>query len=149
MALEYRLTLAGTTPVDQVAERTLPDPAERPTGTAPLLSAALFDRYGFSVTIRAGQNGYLDVDSNDGSWEWKPDSYVAVTFRMDKFADANWTVINMLTAVRRLLDTGPEDAALVLNGDILLLTRLAGTLTKHHRNTWWSAYPTAPETLPD
>jgi hypothetical protein len=148
MALEYRLTLAGTTPVDQVAERTLPDPAERPTGTAPLLSAALFERYGFNVTVRAGQNGYLDVESDQGSWEWEPESYVSVTFRMDKLADSNWNVVNMLMAVRRVLETGPEDAALVLNGDVLLLTRFDGTLVKHRRNTWWAAYVGATEAIP-
>jgi hypothetical protein len=54
----------------------------------------------------------------------------------------------MLTAVRRVLDTGPEDATLVLNGDVLLLTGFHGTLHKHHRTTWWAANPAAGEARP-
>jgi len=149
MALEYRLTLAGSTPVHEVAERALPDQAERPTGTTTLISADLYDRYGFGVTITAGRNAYIAVETDEGLWEWEPTEYVSLTFRMDKFADAKGNVSNMLTAVRRVLDTGPEDATLVLNGDVLLLTRLNATLTKHHHNTWWTAYPTATETFPD
>src|SRR5687767_6061253 len=126
MATEYRLILAGGTPVDQVAERALPEPDERPTGTPPLLAADLYQRYGFELTVRAARNGYFDAESDQGMWEWEPDTYVAVTFRMDKEADPDWPVVDMLTIVRRLLDTGSEDAALVLNGNWLLLTRFGG-----------------------
>lgn len=146
MALEYRLTLAGSTPVNVVAERALPEADERPVGTAPLLSAALFQSHGFNVTVRAGQNGLVDVESDDGSWEWEPEKYVSLTFRMDKSADAGWNVVNMLTVVRQVLNTGDEDAALVLNGDILLLTRFDGTLAKHRRS-WWEHYPGADEVV--
>ena len=148
MALEYRLTLSSETPVDQVAQRAFPDPAERPKGTPPLLSADLYDRFGFEVSMRAGRNGYVDVESDDGSWEWEPDAYVSATFRMDKFADESWTVTNMLTIVRRVLDTGPEDAAFVFNGDILLFTRFGGVVRKHRRETWWSGEPTAGGLIP-
>jgi hypothetical protein len=143
MALEYRLTLAGTTPVNQVAERALPTPEERPTGTAPLLSADLYERYGFAVTIRAGQNDYMEVESDDGMWEWKPNEYVSVLFRLDKLADRAPAVINVLTVVRRILSSGTEDAALVLNDNVLLLTRFGGVLVKHRRDEWWDNYPGA------
>jgi hypothetical protein len=148
MALEYSFTLAGDTPLDQVAERALPDPAERPTGTAPLLSADLYDRYGFAVTVLAGRNGYFAAEGDAGMWEWEPPAYVSVGFRMDKFADEESHVLNMLTVIQRLLQSGREDAALILNGDYLLLTRLNGTLRKHRHATWWSAYPTANNVLP-
>jgi hypothetical protein len=147
MAIEYRLTLAGSTPVEHVAERALPDPAERPTGTA-RLSADLYERYGFDVTIRAGQNGYYDAESDNGTWEWEPDSYVAVTFRMEKNTDSARAVLNMLTVVRRLLDTGNEDAALVFNGDVLLFTRFKDGLVKHRRDGWWTSYEGANDRLP-
>jgi len=148
MALEYRLTLAGETPVDLVAERAFPEPAERPTGIAPRLFADHKDQYGFSVTMVAGQGGYLALDTGDGWWEWEPESYVRVNFRLDKFADIRWVVTNMLTVVRRVLDTGPEDATLDFNGDVLLLARRDGTLTKHHRDTWWEHYAGADQLIP-
>jgi hypothetical protein len=148
MALEYRLTLAGTTPLEEVAARALPNVEERPIGTPPLLSANLFERYGFLLTVNAGRDGYFDAESEDGRWEWKPEAYVAVGFRMDKFGEFQWEVINMLTVVRRVLDTGPEDAAFAFNGDVLLLARFDGVLVKH-RQAWWHSYPGADQVISD
>jgi hypothetical protein len=147
MATEYRLTLAGSTPVGYVAERAMPTPAERPTGTPPLLAADLYDRHGFELTILAGRNGYLDAESDSGVWEWEPASYVDVTFRMEQNAESDRAVGNMLLVLRRLLDTGSEDAALVLNGNWLLLTRFDGVLVKH-RESWWGSYPAADDLIP-
>jgi hypothetical protein len=141
MALEYELTLAGSPPVAQVAERALPDVADRPTGTARLLTRDLYERYGFHVSVSAGADGYVSAESDDGLWEWEPATYVSVTFNLNKVADRKPAVENMLTVVRRVLDSGTEDAALVLNGDVLLLTRLDGVLREHHRDTWWAHYP--------
>jgi hypothetical protein len=70
VATEYRLTLAGEAPAEQVAERLLPDPA-----------ADLYDRYGFDVVIRAGRKGYFDAESDTGLWQWEPEAYVMVNFR--------------------------------------------------------------------
>lgn len=140
MAVEYRLILAGDTPVNQVAERAFPEAGDRPTGTAPRLAADLKEKYGFDVTVVAERDGYFDLETDDGSWEWEPESYVRVEFRLDKFADARWAVTNVLTVVGRLLDTGPEDATFDFNGDILLLARRGGELTKHRRGTWWERY---------
>lgn len=149
MALEYRLTLAGSTPPAQMAERALPVPVESPAEIAPVLRASLYDTHGFAVTIRAGQRAYVSAESDSGLWEWEPATYVSVGFRMDKEADHEWEVVNMLTIVRRILETGPEDAALVFNGDVLLLTRLDGVLVKHRRDGWWASYPATNEVIPD
>lgn len=54
----------------------------------------------------------------------------------------------MLTAVQRVLETGPEDAVLVLNGDVLLLARFGGVLTKHRRDTWWGHHAGATDVVP-
>ena len=148
MSIEYRLTIAGNVPVNLVAERAFPDPSERPTGTASLLSADLYDRSGFGVTIRADHNGYVEIESDQGIWEWEPETYLDLTFRMDKDADPNWAVINMLTVVRRVLATGPEDIAFTFNIDSLLLTRFDGTLVKHNRGGWWANYPGADQLIP-
>lgn len=147
MATEYRLTLAGNTPVEQVAQRALPDPEDRPTGIPPLLAADLYDRYGFEVTVRAAANGYFDAESDNGMWEWEPAAYVAVTFRMEQNADSDRALVNMLLTVRRVLRTGPEDAALVLNGNWLLLTRLGGVLVRHRRDKWWDTYAAANDLI--
>ena len=45
MATQYKLTLAGDTPVNQVAERAFPAADDRPTGVAPVLVADLNDRH--------------------------------------------------------------------------------------------------------
>jgi hypothetical protein len=148
MAIEYRLVLSDSTPVERVAERALPDPDERPTGTPALLAADLYDRYGFEVTVRAGQNGYFEAESDIGVWEWEPALYVAVTFRMEKNTDPDRSVPNILAVVRRVLDTGSEDAALILNDNWLLFTRFGDTLVKNRRDTWWNHYPGADEQLP-
>jgi len=139
MATQYRLILAGGASLEQVAERALPDPDDRPTGTPRLLAADLYDRYGFEATVRAGENGYYDAESDNGMWEWEPATYVAVTFRMEKNADSDRALVAMLLAVRRVLLSGPEDAALVLNGNWLLLTRRDGVVVKHRRDNWWNS----------
>jgi hypothetical protein len=146
MALEYDLKLGGNIPVESLAERAFPDPEERPAGTGSPLWVDFWEKYGFGVTVFAAKNGYIDVETDDGRWEWEPEAYAAVSFRMDKFADFHWEVVNMLTVVRRVLDSGPENAALILNGDVLLLARFDGVLVKHRR-TWWESYPGADDII--
>ncbi|MBL7256854.1 SitI3 family protein [Paractinoplanes lichenicola] len=149
MAIEYSLTLAGDTPVEQVAERAVPEVDYRPTGTAPLLAADLNDRQGFGLTVRAGQSRYISVHGDDGWWEWEPSPYVSVGFRFAKqVEDIDWQVRNMLTVVRRVLDSGAEDAAFSFNGDNLLLTRFDGVITKHRREKWWEHYDGADQVIP-
>ena len=140
MALEYELTLGGSTPAEQVLLRALPDPSERLSGPEFPLSVSLKDRYGFSVSVWTGRDRYIAVESDDGLWEWEPADCTILTLTMDKFAEPGWKVINMLTVVRRVLETGPEDAVLVLNSDNLLLARFGGIVTKHRRDAWWSHY---------
>ena len=149
MALEYRLTLGGDTPPEQIAGRALPVTAVADPEIAPVLWADMIDSHGFSVTIRAGKHGYVEAESDRDLFEWEPESYVSVGFRFNKEADREWAVVNMLTVVWRALQTGSEDAALVLNGDLLVLTRFAGILVKHHRDGWWSSYPAANAVFPD
>jgi hypothetical protein len=149
MALEYRLTLAGDMPAEKVAGRVLPVAAESPAETAPVLHASLRESHGFTVAIRAGKNAYVSAESDGDLWEWEPATYVSVAFRVSKDADHEWAVVNMLAMVWRALDTGSEDAALVFNGDLLLLTRLDGVLVKHNRAGWWASYPATNAVFPD
>lgn len=149
MAIEYSMTLAGDSPVNVVAERAFPEAGERPIGIAPRLSADHKEKYGFDVTVLAGQDGYLDLETDDGSWEWEPDAYVRIGFRLDNSVDARWAVTNVLTVVRRVLDTGPEDATFDFNGDILLFARRNGRLRKHRRDTWWERYSVGNQLIPD
>ncbi|MDG4793474.1 SitI3 family protein [Micromonospora sp. WMMD1082] len=142
MAIEYRLTLAGPIPLEQVAELAAPngvDESIRP-GYPRLLGADLAHTSGYSLSIYAGSNGYLDAEDDDGSqWEWEPDTYVNIVFHMPKDDFLPAATPNMVTAVARVLAGRPEDAALILNGNWLLLTRVAGTLRKH-RPSWWDTY---------
>ncbi|MCO8275825.1 SitI3 family protein [Actinoplanes sp. TRM 88003] len=149
MATTYKLILMGDTPVNQIAERAFPVVGERPIGVAPRLAADLKDRYGFDVTVAAGRTGFLDLETDDGSFEYEPESYVRVVFRLDRLADPLWAVANILSAVRRVLDTGSEDAIFDFNGDILLFARWDGVLTKHRRGTWWERYSAGNQLIPD
>jgi hypothetical protein len=142
MAIEYRLTLAGDIPLEQVADLAAPEATEEPAlpGHPRLLSADLSEQCGYSVSIHAGSHGYYDAEDDDGSqWEWEPDPYVNITFRMRKNVPSDNGTRNMVAAVARVLAGRTEDAALVLNGNWLLLTRFAGVVRKH-RPTWWSHY---------
>jgi hypothetical protein len=144
------LTLAADSPVVQVAERTAPDPKERPAedGTGGVLSVDLQNHRGFTLTMRSGRRGHYEADGDEGLWEWEPANYVTAGFRIDKEQIEKGTE-NMLGVVARLLDSGSEDAALFLNSDTLLLTRLDGVVRKHGRPSWWSNYPFANEIVPD
>lgn len=150
MSIDYTLTLAGSTPVEDVALRALADGwklsdlARRP----PLWWNDRTSTLGFDVSVRAGTNGYLDAEADDGIWTWKPPAYVAVTFSPSRDADPDRVVPEMVTVVRRVLDTGPEDASFVMNGNWLLLRRTDGRLSRN-RKSWWAHYPGAAEVIPD
>ncbi|MFE9874379.1 SitI3 family protein [Micromonospora sp. NPDC005686] len=142
MGIEYRLTLAGDIPLEHVAEIAAPGNVEESTlpGYPRLLGADLGDESGYTVSVYAGRNGYYDAEDDDGSqWEWEPDTYVNVVFHMLKDDTSGRAVPDMVAAVDRLLASRPEDAALTLNGNWLLLTRVAGVL-RRHRPSWWNTY---------
>ncbi|MFC4068197.1 SitI3 family protein [Actinoplanes subglobosus] len=143
MSLSYRLTLAGPITTDQLAERAFPDQAERPSGSGPTLSADLNETHGFAVAVRSGRNGYVDAGTDDGDWEWEPDPFAAISFDIDDDIDREQLAVNLVTVVQRVLLSGPEDAAFVINGDYLLIGRFNGQVTKHSHEKWWSYYPAA------
>jgi hypothetical protein len=135
VAIDYRLTLAGETPIEEVVERAVPGLAT--TGETPRTGFDLYKDSGFLLAVTSGRNGYFDAEGDDDEyWEWAPASYVNVGFRMDKDRLEEATQ-NMLSVVARILSTGPEDAALVLDGNALLLTRTDGIIRKHRKATWW------------
>lgn len=142
MATEYQLTLAGDIALESVAALAAPEVTEVQGLPADerLLSADLDERYGYSVSIYAGAHGYYEAEYDDGSpWIWEPDRYVNVGFRMWKNDPSDRGTTNMVAAVGRVLAGRTEDAALVLNNNWLLLTRVAGS-THKHRPTWWDNY---------
>ncbi|ROO52696.1 hypothetical protein EDC02_7636 [Micromonospora sp. Llam0] len=141
MALEYRLTLAGDITTEQIVESAAVDPAERatPTETSELFTVDLYDQRGFVLIIRSGRNGYYEADNDGSTWEWEPDAYVNLTFRMSKEDHIGKGIPNMLATVARVLASRAEDAALILNSDVLLLTRMDGAIRKH-RQSWWHNY---------
>ncbi|GAB7052849.1 SitI3 family protein [Catenuloplanes indicus] len=140
MGIEYRLTLAGAVPADEVAMRAMPEVADRPVGSPALLSADLYDSHGFFFTIVPRKRGSVAAEADDGMWTWDLSENVMVSFDMDKFDEAEQgerALAAMLVVVGRVLGSGDEDAALTLNGDVLLLTRLGGVTAKHSRAAWW------------
>ncbi|MEV0611066.1 SitI3 family protein [Polymorphospora rubra] len=141
MAIEYRLTLEGDIPLEQVAALAAPEATEAPASPeAPrLFTADLYERYGYAVSVYAGRNGYYDAEDDGSDWEWEPETYVNVSFRMAKNDPSEKGTPNMVAAVARILAGQPEDAALVLNGNWLLLTRVIGAIRKS-RQSWWTTY---------
>ncbi|KIR64595.1 MULTISPECIES: SitI3 family protein [Micromonospora] len=142
MAIEYRLTLAGDIPLERVAELVSPEGFEESAlpGYPRLLGADLQDTSGYTVSIYGGSDGYFDAEDDDGTqWEWEPDRHVNLVFHMPKDDPSGRSVPDMVRAVARVLAGRPEDAALVLNGNWLLLTRIAGIL-RRHRHAWWDNY---------
>lgn len=144
MSVDYRLTLAGDIPVEEIAECAVPDSVERPRpwgNSGRLLGSDLYDQRGFGLTVRAGEAGYYEArDDGGATWEWEPDYYVNVTFEMSKDDLVDKGTPSMLAIVARVLAARPEDAALILNGEVLLLTRVDGAVRKHNRATWWDHY---------
>lgn len=139
MAVEYRLTLAGDVPLEQVAELAAPEAVEMSTASGGrMLSADLNDEHGYVVDITGSRHGYYSAEDDGGAlWEWEPKTYVDVSFYMRKDTLANKGKTHMLAAVARTLAGRAEDAALTLNGDVLMLTRVAGTLRKHNTDGWY------------
>ncbi|MBN1174043.1 MAG: hypothetical protein JXA67_17855 [Micromonosporaceae bacterium] len=148
MALEYRLTLAGQIPLADLAARAFPDPVERPTPYGAILTRDLYDRFGFGVSILGERHDIVEAEADAGLWGWDLDASVDLTFRMGKDPDRRELgVRSMLEAVGRVLESGSEDAALTLNGDLLLLTRMDGAVSKHNQATWWNHYPFTPSII--
>jgi hypothetical protein len=145
VAIEYWLVLEGDLAVDAITTTAFPDPSERPTATG---FADLYDRLGYGVTIRAGNDGYFQGESDpEVDWLWKPRRYVQMTFRLDK-AHLQRALRNLLPVVARVLTSGSENAAFLLNGDYLLLSRTHGVLTKHRRPQWWDHYGWVDDLVP-
>ncbi|MGC4863523.1 SitI3 family protein [Micromonospora sp. DT41] len=142
MATEYRLTLAGDVPLDVLAGVVAPDGTEESAadGRPRVLNADLSDRCGYTVSIHAGSHGYFEAEDGDGSmWEWEPERYVTIGFRLVKSESSDRATREMLASVARVLDERPEDAALILDADWLLLTRFSGTL-RRHALSWWGVH---------
>ncbi|MEU7973122.1 SitI3 family protein [Micromonospora sp. NPDC049089] len=142
MATEYRLTLAGDIPLDALAGVVAPEGVEESAvdGRPRVLSADLSDRRGYTVSIHDGSHGYFEAEDGDGSmWEWEPERYVTIGFRLVKSESSDRATREMLASVARVLDERPEDAALILDADWLLLTRFSGTL-RRHAPSWWGVH---------
>jgi hypothetical protein len=149
MTVEYRLTLAGDTPIADVAARVLPDAADRIEPYGPGLTADLAD-HGLSLTIRSRADAYLEGEADDPTtpWIWEPSPCIHITCHLAADPDLRETGTHIvLDIVGRVLSTGTEDAALMLNSDYLLLTRVGGVVTKHRRSVWWDHYGWPNEVL--
>ncbi|WP_405110514.1 SitI3 family protein [Micromonospora sp. NBC_01405] len=142
MGVEFRLILAGDPAVGEVAALTATEPGEKPqpTSNPRLFSARLYDQRGYAITVRSGTHGYYEAETDDDArWEWEPETYVNVTFSMRAEDLADKAIPNMVTTVARVLAGRNEDAALIQDGNHLLLTRTNGVV-RTHRTSWWNHY---------
>ncbi|MGC5664540.1 SitI3 family protein [Micromonospora sp. WMMD723] len=142
MGVEFRLVLAGDPAVGEIAALTAAarDETPQPTSNPSLYTARLYDQRGYAVTVRPGTHGYYEAEADDEArWEWEPAIYVNVTFSMRADDLADKAIPNMLAAVARVLAGRTEDAALIQDGNYLLLTHADGVV-RLHRSTWWDHY---------
>jgi hypothetical protein len=138
MAIEYRLTLAGDVPLERVAELAASEATETSTLSGNrMLRANLNEECGYVVTIVAGSHGYYEAENDGGLWMWEPETYVDVDFRMRKDTLTDQGKPHMLRTVGRILADRTEDAALVLNDNWLMLTRVDGTVRRHNEADWY------------
>ncbi|WP_434740849.1 SitI3 family protein [Micromonospora sp. SH-82] len=143
MSVEFRLALAGEPPLHEIAAVTAISPAERPTPKAgdTLLTARLYDQRGYLLSVYSGTDGYYYAEGdNESPWEWELDTYVNVDFDMRTDGLVDKGIPNMVATVGRVLAGRREDAALVQDGNYLLLTRTAGVVRKHRQRQWWNHY---------
>jgi hypothetical protein len=138
MGIDYQLTLAGDCSPEQLMELAAPATTSTPSlDDGGNLSLDLYQESGYLINIRSGTNGYFDAeDDGETHWEWEPSKYVNITFYMQK-SEPSRGVSTMVATVAQVLADRPEDAALVLNGNWVLLTRTDGKLRMHHRSQWW------------
>ncbi|MFG1892354.1 SitI3 family protein [Micromonospora sp. NPDC049051] len=138
MSITYRLTLAGDVPLELVAGLVAPGAAETPTPAGNrLLSANLNDESGFVVSITSGRHGYYEAEADGAVWAWEPEAYVDIGFHMRKDTLTEKGRPHMLRAVGRVLADRSEDAALVLNDNWLMLTRVDGVIRRHNEADWY------------
>ncbi|MCX4391288.1 SitI3 family protein [Micromonospora peucetia] len=138
MSITYRLTLAGDIPLDPVAALAAPGAVETPTPAGNrLLSANLDEECGFVVSITSGSHGYYEAETDGAVWVWEPVTYVDIGFHMRKDTLTDKGRPHMLRTVGRVLANRPEDAALVLNDNWLMLTRVDGTIRRHNEADWY------------
>jgi hypothetical protein len=147
MSVDYNLTLATDATAAQVAGRAMPDQVDWTHGVGSTLSANLYQTLGLDLSVLSDRHGYVDATSDEGSFEWEPDPLVTVIFDLAGPASPRQAAANMINIVRRLMETGTEDATLVVNGDLLLLARFDGKLVKHNRERWWRHYPEADQVI--
>jgi len=60
---------------------------------------------------------------------------ISVLLRLSKSDASAWGA--MIDVVDRFLQTWPDDAVLLFNGEIVLLHRQAGTLRLNRNASWW------------
>jgi hypothetical protein len=149
MALEYTLILSDAAAPQELLPRAFPEAAERPSFEVShgVWLADLKERLGFLLNLRQGTRGYFEADAGgEALWTWEPERYLHVGFRLDKEFPRGQAQRNLLAIVARLLATGAEDAALIFNGDTLLLRREAGRLVRCPAQGFWDSLD--PQDIP-
>ncbi|MEV0728370.1 SitI3 family protein [Polymorphospora sp. NPDC050346] len=139
MSIDYLLALATDMSLERVGELAAVTVAERParTGYGRLLAGGQPERDGYSVTIYGGRQGYYEARADRGTrWLWEPEDYVELAFHMRKDTLSDLGRPNMLRTVAKVLGGTVEDAALLVNNDVLLLTRVGGVLHRHNQEEW-------------
>jgi hypothetical protein len=134
VAVFYDLILIGDLSADDFVARVYDDALPAPT-FAPSNKARVADetqRFGFWLTLLEGTDGYFQ----DDDWEIEPARYLDVEFRVDKDSPPEQVNVNVRRFVERALATGDEDAALINNGNTLLLERRDGQVRRVPSAFW-------------
>jgi len=141
MSLGYQLMIEAPVTIDAVAQRAFPGVVLQRREDGSALEGDLFLDEALGVTIHVAATSYLDIHDGEKSWEREIAS-TNVYFTLDRGRVAEGSM-SALRAVRRFLESGPEDVVYIQNFDYLLLSRRDGQIARFNEAMWWSAYPDA------
>jgi hypothetical protein len=150
MAIDYYLAIATDASPVAIAAIALPDLSVHEAADFPgLFTTDTRASHGFGIALRTARNEWVScVNDDGGEWEWAPDVYASVSFRMAKDDISGKGMPNMLRAIARVMAAMSEDLAFT-SDNFLYLTRFGGTLVKYHRKDFWDWYEFANTIVPE
>jgi hypothetical protein len=149
VAIDYYLAIATDASPVAIAAIALPDLAVHEAADLPgVFTTDTRASHGFGVVLRTARNQWVSGVSDDGGeWEWAPDVYASVSFRMAKNDDSGKGMPNMLAAIARVMAALKDDLAFT-SDNFVYLTRFAGQVVKYHRKDFWDWYEFANTIVP-
>jgi hypothetical protein len=128
MSLDYSLALAGALSAESICNQ-LAQSGEFSMQKGELEAPGLY----ISILVPSG----LSRQIIEEEFNFVPT--LELDFRLDKFKDTDLAVRRILAGVAELLRATEADLSLLFNGEIVILTRIAGNLELYDSPEFWDA----------